>query len=53
MRIRPWKPVDISKISPERIKIAKIFKTHLERAIDDLGPGYDVTLQGRFDKTPI
>jgi hypothetical protein len=53
MRIRSWKPVDISKISPERIKIAKIFKKYIERAIDDLGPGYDVTLQGRFDKTPI
>ena len=53
MRIRPWKPVDISKISPERIKIAKIFKTHIERAINELYPGYDVTLRGRFDKTPI
>ena len=42
MRIRPWKPVDISKISPERRKIAKIFKTHIERAIDDLCPGYAV-----------
>jgi hypothetical protein len=53
MRIKPWKPADISKISPERIKIAKIFKTTIERAIDDLGLGYNVTLQGRYDKTPI
>ena len=53
MKLKPWKPVDISKISPERIRIAKIFKTHIERAIDDLGPGYDVTVQGRYDKTPI
>jgi hypothetical protein len=53
MKNKPWNPADISKISPERQKMAKIFKIHIERAIDDLGPGYDVTLQGRCDKTPV
>ena len=37
----------------ERQRIAKIFKTHIEKAIEELGVGYDVTLQGEFDKTPI
>jgi len=44
---------DITKLSPERIRIAKIFKAHIDRAVEELGVGYDVTLQGRFDKTPI
>jgi len=26
---------------------------HIEKAIDELGVGYYVTLQGKFDKTPI
>ena len=47
------KLVDISSISPERQRIAKIFKIHIEKAIEELGIGYDVTLQGRFDKMPI
>jgi hypothetical protein len=46
-------PKDLTKISPERQRIAKIFKTHIDKAIEELGVGYDVTLQGRFDKTPI
>jgi hypothetical protein len=46
-------PKDVDKLSPERVRIAKIFKTHIEKAIEELGFGYDVTLQGRFDKTPI
>jgi hypothetical protein len=29
------------------------FKTHIEEAIEELGVGYNVTLQGRFDETPI
>jgi hypothetical protein len=29
------------------------FKTHIDRAIEELGVGYDVTLQGRYDKKPI
>jgi hypothetical protein len=47
------KPIDISSLSPERKRIAKIFYTHIKSAIDELGHGYTVTVQGRFDKTPI
>lgn len=47
------KPIEPASISSERQRIAKIFKTHIERAIEELGVGYNVTLQGRFDKTPI
>jgi hypothetical protein len=51
--MKPQKPVDLSSISPERRRIAKIFKTHIDKAIEELGIGYDVTLQGRFDTKPI
>ena len=51
--MKPLKPIDVSSISPERRRIAKIFKTHIEKAIEELGVGYNVTLQGRFDETPI
>lgn len=47
------KKIDISKLSPERIWIAKVFKKHIEQAIRELGEGYVVDLLGRFDKTPI
>ena len=40
-------------ITPERQRIAKIFKTYVEKAIDELGPGYMVDLQGSFYDTPI
>jgi len=40
-------------ITAERERIAKIFKTYVERAIDELGPGYMVDLQGNFYDTPI
>jgi hypothetical protein len=40
-------------LSPERVWIAKLFKTHIDRAVEELGGGCEVTLQGRFDKTPI
>jgi len=43
----------LESITPERIRIAKIFKTHIEKAIDELGPGYTVDLQGNFSDTPI
>jgi hypothetical protein len=46
-------PKDVAKLSPERQRIAKIFKTHIDRAVEELGVGYEVTLQGRYDKTPI
>ena len=39
--------------SPERQHIAKVFKTHIEKAILELVVGYNVTLQGKFDETPI
>jgi len=51
--MKPSKPIDIDSLSPERKRIAKIFHTHIKRAIDELGLGYVVTLEGRFDKTPI
>jgi len=40
-------------ITPERERIAKIFKTYVEKAVDELGPGYTVDLQGDFYTTPI
>ncbi len=43
----------MKSISSERKRIAKIFKTHIDRAIFELGTGYTVTLQGKFDATPI
>ena len=51
--MKPLKEKDLEKISPERCRIAKTFKSLVEKAIEELGEGYDVTLQGRFDKTPI
>jgi hypothetical protein len=51
--MKPQKPSEVAKISPERQRIAKVFKSHIENAIEELGVGYDVTLQGKFDKTPI
>lgn len=40
-------------ITPERQRIAKIFKIYVEKAMDKLGPGYIVDLQGNFYATPI
>jgi len=40
-------------ITPERERIAKIFKTYVEKAVNELGPGYTVDLQGNFYLTPI
>jgi len=51
--VKPVKSIELASISPERQRIAKIFKMHIEKAIEELGVGYAVTLQGRFDKTPI
>jgi hypothetical protein len=42
-----------SELSPERVKIARIFKKHIDQAVAELDAGYDVTIQGWFDKTPI
>jgi hypothetical protein len=44
---------NVAKLSPERVRIAKIFKAHVDRAVEELGGGYDVTLQGGYDKTQI
>ena len=47
-------PVKMNSLSTERVHIAKIFKVHIEKAIfEDLITGYEVTLQGRLDTTPI
>jgi hypothetical protein len=40
-------------ITAERQRIAKIFKIYVEKAVDELGPGYVVDLQGNFYSTPI
>lgn len=40
-------------VSPERRRIAKIFKIHIEKSIEEIGQGYTVDLQGEFDKTPL
>jgi hypothetical protein len=53
IEMKPMNPAYLAKLSPERVRIAKVFTTHIEKAIEELGVGYDVTLQGRFDKTPI
>ena len=37
----------------ERQRIAKIFKTYVKKAVDELGPDYTVDLQGNFYATPI
>jgi hypothetical protein len=51
--MKPINPVDITKISPERQRVARIFKKHIEKAIEELGSGYNVTLQGKFEGKPI
>jgi hypothetical protein len=43
----------LESVTLERERIAKIFKTHIENAIDELGPGCTVDLQGDFCGTPI
>jgi hypothetical protein len=53
MKFKPLNAKEVASISPERQRIAKIFKKHFENAIAELGIGYEVTLQGSFAKTPI
>jgi hypothetical protein len=43
----------LDSVTPERQRIAKMFKTHIENAIDELGPGYMVDLQGNFFDTSM
>lgn len=40
-------------MSPERKRIAWVFHTHIEKAIEELGLGYVVTVGGRPDTMPI
>jgi hypothetical protein len=53
MNMEPLSPADISKISPERGRIAKIFQTYVKMAIAEIGSDYNVTFQGRFATKPI
>jgi len=43
----------IESLTVERQRIARIFKDHVEKAIDELGPGYVVDLKGNFFDTPV
>ncbi|HEY4674521.1 MAG TPA: hypothetical protein VIH48_00540 [Candidatus Bathyarchaeia archaeon] len=43
----------LKSITLERQRIAKILKTYVEKAVDELGSGYKVDLQGDFCDTPI
>jgi hypothetical protein len=51
--MKPMNLKDYANLSPERIRIARVFKRHIDDAVEELGVGYEVSLQGRFDKTPI
>jgi hypothetical protein len=58
--MRLFKPKDkpltahqLADLSPERIRIAKVLKKHIDAAVLELGNGYDVDLQGSFASTPI
>lgn len=53
MKFEPLSPKDVTAISPERRHIAKIFKKYVDAAVYELGSGYDVSFQGKFDKGPI
>ena len=35
--MKPRNPEDVVKLSPERVRIAKIFKPHIDRAVEELG----------------
>ncbi len=43
----------LERLTPERNRVARLFKDNIENAIYQLGPGYKVDLQGDFDATPI
>ncbi|MCW4024946.1 MAG: hypothetical protein NWF01_07930 [Candidatus Bathyarchaeota archaeon] len=53
LQTKPLSMITSKPPSPERQKIAKIFYDHIQKAIAELGSGYEVTLQGKFDITPI
>jgi hypothetical protein len=40
-------------LPPEGTPIPTILKAHIDGAVEELGVGHNVTVQGRFDKTPI
>ena len=43
----------LERMTPEIIRIARIFKANIENAIYELGSEYEVNLQGDFDTIPI
>ncbi len=43
----------LERLTPERNRIARLFKDNIENAIYQLGPEYTVDLQGDFEATPI
>jgi hypothetical protein len=50
---KPLTAEQVAALSPERKLIAKIFKKHIDRAVAELGKGYDVSFQGSFATNPI
>jgi hypothetical protein len=50
---KPLTAEDLAKLSPERIRIAKVLKKHIDAAVLELGAGYVVDLQGSFASTPV
>jgi hypothetical protein len=51
--IQPLSKEKLDKLSPERVRIAKVFSKHIDGAVSELGAGYNVTFQGGFGETPI
>ena len=43
----------LNGLTPERVRVARIFKSSSENAIYEIGPNYRVDLQGDFNATPI
>jgi hypothetical protein len=52
-RFNALNPEQVAAISPERLRIVKVFAKHIDAAIAESGSGYDVTFQGLFAATPI
>jgi hypothetical protein len=49
----PLTAEDLAKLSPERVRIAKVLKKHIDSAVLELGAGYTVDVQGSFASTPL
>ncbi len=43
----------LTDLSPERQRVAKIIKKHIDRAVVELGADYNVQLAGKFDNKSI